>query len=108
MTNEERINALKTLIEKEIVQCTGDQLFLIQKVPSQEQPVAIPVAVFLRKTGEEDDKTKVWFATPTGVFLFECNEFYEFCQEKCKESFLKNLDVMLKQQTAKSLTMGLI
>lgn len=102
MTNEERVSALKSLLEKGIIQSTGDQLFLIRN-PSGPDPMAIPVALFLRKKEKESE---VWLCSTTGVFLFECTEFYEHCLEVSKKVTLENIDKMIKQETAKSLMKG--
>ena len=95
LTKVERVKKLKALMDNGDILCTGDQLIMERTTP--EGPMAVPVALFLRK---QDDPDTVWLATPTGVLLFECNDFHKFAQEKCKELFLKNLDTMLKQKTA--------
>ncbi len=103
MTNEERINGLKGLMAKGTVQSTGDQLFLIREQVGKD-PMAIPVALFLR---HKEDESKVWLCSTAGVFLFECTEFYEYCLESAKNTTLENLDKMLKQETARSLMKGI-
>lgn len=100
LTKNERIQAMKTCLNNGDLVCTGDQIVMLKTVNTpegQQQEVQIPVGVFLRKN---DDPDKVWFATTTGVLLFECNDFHKFAQDKAKETFLKNLDLMLRQKTA--------
>jgi hypothetical protein len=75
--------------------CTGDQLVMEKTVDGRQGYV--PVVLFLRKQEEKED---VYLATPTGVLLFKCTEFYEYAQERTKNVFLENLDKMLKQKIA--------
>lgn len=102
LTKEERLKVLKRLLESNEIFCTGDQLIMERTVNGQ--PMAIPVAVFLRKNEnslkENESKDDVFLGTPTGLILFECNDFHKYAQERAKTVFLENLDKMLRQKTA--------
>lgn len=89
LTDKQRVDYLTKLMENGSIIPNGDQLLM------EKNNQAIPVGVFVKKKDNAED---TFFAAPSGIILFEANEFYKYVQDKGKELFLKNLDRELKQK----------
>ncbi len=107
------IDGLKLLIEEGQLHSTGDYIVQYMKTYKDAQPQPVPVLTFVRKTEEVPGEPieseaigTVSLATPSGLPLFEAKEFYEYCKEKAKSEFFKDLDKMFKQHTALRTTKG--
>ena len=95
--NERRVRLIKQLIDKGNFVTNGQVV--------AESATGNNMGIFIVKTslkdGEPEDLLgKSYFATPTGLPLFEASEFHEYCQEKAKEAFTNNLDKVLKAKAA--------
>lgn len=96
MDYRERIEKLKQLIDAEILLTDGTQLVMEKQSP-QGQPINIPVAIFVRKPGEDPDK--VYLGTPTGLPLFVATDLQKHAEAVAKKQFLKNMDKMITDKT---------
>lgn len=50
-----------------------------------------PLGIFIDK---KDDG--IWLSTTDGLPLFKADKLYKFCQEKAKEEWLKEIDLVLE------------
>lgn len=112
LDKQKYIDGLKLLIEDGQLIPTGDYIVQYMKTHKDAQPHPMPVLAFVRKTepvpgdATNEDIGTVSLATPSGLPLFEAKEFYEYCKEKAKSDFFKDLDKMFKQHTALRITKG--
>ena len=95
LTEKQRKEKLKKLIEELVIIPYGDQLVIAQEGPEGQDNI-VPVANFVKKNDENDDN--VYLATVTGIIVFEANDLHEFAHNKAKSLFLENLDIMLEQK----------
>jgi hypothetical protein len=90
LTKKERLAGMTKLLKADHILCTGDNLIM---ETAQGPQVA---AIFVRQKETPDD---VHLATPTGVVLFECNEFHKVAQKRARSMFLENLDAVIAKKS---------
>ena len=103
MLNENRLEKLKDLVEKETVVLADHQLFLVELQGPTKEKTFTPFAKFVAKTDEDN---AVYLATLNSIPLFEAKELLDLAEAKAKEIYLNNLDEMLKKNSKAKITVN--
>lgn len=89
MKEELPLEDIKKLLEQNQLVSTGDAIMTTDGE-----------TVLLFVTDIKDEKHKIFISTPTGVPLAPAGDFYDFCQEKAKDFFMKYLKDTLRRVRA--------